>query len=218
MSLIIALFLIIILLCRVVNDKSKEAEYDRKKNAEDRLISDWESLYIDKALEENLTRCIEDENNYAAICEEVFSLLPDTEHWRHLKAGYFYLTDAQVYSQRNYKQAREKCGRDKKMALDIMLASRGKISWTAAHYGYSAYISGSDYCWRERDFEYAETILKLLRIRGVQIKLYYRGGTHRGNYVWEGSSAGIKSIDRYETVMDFDRSVLFKENSIPPTK
>ena len=75
MSLILALVLIAIVLCKVGSDKSKAAAFDREKSKRDSIISDWEDLYVDKDLEARLERCIADERNYTAVREEISKVL-----------------------------------------------------------------------------------------------------------------------------------------------
>lgn len=213
MSLIIAIFLIVILLCRVVGDKSKSAEYDRRKRERDKLISEWESRYTNSGLEKTLRRCIADPNNYGAVCEEIFPILSNTNHWSYLTGGRFVLNEDQV----SLSEDRRQLGKNQRVALDIMLANRGKVSSEAAIYGYKAYVYFGTTSLKESSYEYANMLLGILNNHSAELKLRYYRQMGSESYIWIGSTADLRrtGLD-HEAILPFDRDVLFKSASIPP--
>ena len=217
MSLIIALVLITIVLCKVGSDKSKAAVFDREKSKRDSIISDWEDLYVSRDLEASLRRCIADERNYAAVREEVSKVLSTKEHWRYLSDGDFVLNESQISGVVNYKQAHETLRRNQTIALDIMLANRGKVSAMAAAFGYKAYKRSGTLDLKESAYEYAETILKLMRLRDAKVKLYYYRHIADEAYYWEGTHPYHRNNpSRGEYLTEFEKALIFLENPIPP--
>lgn len=215
MSLIIALFLIVIILCTISGEKSKAAAFDRSAREQDRIVADWEDLYVDRDLEARLQLCIADEYNYAAVREEVSKVLSTMKHWRYLLDGDFALNESQIYGAANYKRAYERMRDNKEIALDIMLANRGKVSVMAAAFGYKAYMSGPREL-KESAYEYAETILKLMRQHGAEVNLYYHGYLGSETYYWEETHPLHKNDPaKYEVKFSFDREIIFKRHPIP---
>lgn len=216
MSLILALVLIAIVLCGVIKDKSKTSAFDRAKNERDKIVAEWESLYVDKELEDRLERCIADENSYSAVRNEVSKVLSGMEHWRYLSAGEFPLNESQIADCQNKKQALETLRTNQRIALDILLASRGKIAMTASAFGYEAYVNNGTLDLKESAYEYAETILKLLRSQGCNVKLYYHRYLSKEAYYWEGTHPQHRNDPAAgEVMLDFDRNILFQRPTIP---
>lgn len=216
MSLILALALIAIVLCKVWNDKSKSTAFDREKSKRDSIISDWEDLYVDKDLEARLERCIADERNYAAVREEISKVLSTMEHWRYLLDGDFVLNESQIVGVVNHKQVREILRRNQTIALDIMLANRGKVSMLAATFGYKAYVRNGTRDLKESAYEYAETILKLMRLNGAEVKLYYHQHLAKEAYYWEGTHPQHQNDPANgEHMLEFDRKEVLGCYSIP---
>lgn len=216
MSLILALVLIAIVLCKVGNDKIKAAAFDREKSKRDNIISDWEDLYVDKDLEARLERCIADERNYAAVREEISKVLSTMEHWRYLLDGDFALNESQIVGVVNHKQAWEILRRNQTIALDIMLANRGKVSMLASTFGYKAYVRNGTRDLRESAYEYAETILKLMRLHGAKVKLYYHQHLAKEAYYWEGTHPQHQNDPvNGERMLEFDRKAIFGGCAIP---
>lgn len=216
MSLIIALVLIAIILCKVGSEKSKIAEYDREKSRQDKIVSDWERLYVDRDLEQKLRLCIADERNYDAIREEVSKVLSTMEHWHYLLDGDFVLNESQLCGTASYKWAREAMDRNQTIALDIMLANRGKVSRMAVTFGYKAYLIHGSLDLRESAYEYAETILNLLRHRGATVGLYYYRGLADEAFYWEGTHPYHRhNPSGGEYLLEFDKKMLFAPNPIP---
>lgn len=215
MSLIIALILIIIVCTLTAKDKSKSEAYERRRNIEKEAVGKWESLYVDKDLEVRLERCIADERNYTAVREEISKVLSTMEHWRYLLDGDFVLNESQIVGAVNHKQAREILRKNQTVALDIMLANRGKVSMLAATFGYKAYVRNGTRDLRESAYEYAETILNILRSKGAHVELLYIYNMGSEDYKWKGSFGDRFKNDDYTTIKPFDRS-LFKTTSLPP--
>lgn len=216
MSLILALVLIAIVLWKIGKDKSKSAAFDREKNIRDSIISNWEDLYVDKDLEARLERCIADERNYAAVREEISKVLSNMEHWRYLLDGDFPLNDNQILGWSNQKQARETLRNNQRIALDIMLANRGKVSTMAATFGYNAYVRSGSYDLKESAYEYAETILQIMRSRGAKVELYYHCHLAKESYYWQGTHPRhCNDPASGEVLKPFDRETIFADNVIP---
>lgn len=216
MSVIIAVILIAIILCKIGSDRSKAAAYDAKKKETDDKISEWESLYVDKDLEKQLELCIADERNYDKVRAEVSEVLSKLEHWRFKLELDFPLNMGQIVGQSNHRQALEKLRENQAIALDIMLANRGKIAMMRATFGYKAYFLFGNRMLQEGAYEYANAILTILQQRGVPVKLCYRRRSGDDAYIWEGSLGYHGGGLPDEIYLPFDKSVLFKENPIPP--
>lgn len=216
MSLILALVLIVIVLCKVGRDKAKSTAFDREKNNRDRVVSEWEGLYVDKDLETRLERYIADERNYVAVREEISKVLSTMEHWRYILDGGFVLSESQVVGVVKHKQAREILRKNQTIALDIMLANRGKVSMLAASFGYKAYVRNGTRDLKESAYEYTETILKLMRLQGAKVRLYYHQYLGEEAYYWEGTHPQHQNVpSKGERMFEFDRRVLLGNNSIP---
>lgn len=215
MSLILALVLIVIVLCKVGKDKAKSTAFDREKDKQDKVVSEWESLYVDKDLEIRLERYIADERNYVAVREEISKVLSTMEHWCYMLDGDFALNESQIVGAVNHKQAREILRKNQAVALDIMLANRGKISMLASAFGYKAYVLHGSRNLRESAYEYAEAILKLMRLQGAKVKLYYHQYLGEEAYYWEETHPQHQNNpSRGERMLEFDRRILLENNSI----
>ncbi|MBE5780695.1 MAG: hypothetical protein E7328_02590 [Clostridiales bacterium] len=219
MSLVIAVVMIVIILCKIGVESVGTSETDRRVRERENRISVFESRYISRDLENRIMDCIEDDRNYDEVLIEVFSALRKTEHLRCLTNGGFILTEDQALaSGKKYKIAQEEKKRNQRIALDIMLANRGKISSSANSIGYMAYSSSSR-ALKEGAFEYVEMLQRLLRNAGANLELFY----HAPKYIWGGSR-------EYETAclhvgcghgkppVAFDRDIIFRQEPIPPIK
>lgn len=208
MSLILALVLIAIVLCKASGEKSKAAEFDKKKNERDNNISIWESRYVDKDFEARLERYIEDEANYEAVHEEVSKVLKTMTYWSHLTDTNFPLNIGQIVGRTDHKIAREDVRRNQAIALDILLANRGKISSRASAFGYKAYVLYGTKELRAGAFEYAKKLLTILRSHGAQVNLFYYSYLSDEAYIWEGSLADHRHGSAGEVVREFDERLL----------
>ena len=216
MSLIFALVLIAIVLWKVGKDKSKAAAFDCERNIRNNIISDWKSLYVDKDLEARLERCIADERNYAAIREEISKVLSNTKHWRYLIDGDFPLNESQILGLSNQKQAYKTLRSNQRIALDIMLANRGKVSTMASVFGYNAYVRSGSCDLKESAYEYAETILRLMRYRSTDVELYCYCYLAEESYYWKGTHPEHRNDPTNgEILLPFDREEIFAHNAIP---
>lgn len=216
MSLIFALVLIAIVLWKVGKDKSKSAAFDRERNIRNNIISDWESIYVDKDLEAKLERCIADERNYAAVREEISKVLSNTKHWRYLIDGDFPLNESQIFGLSNQRRAYKTLRSNQRIALDIMLANRGKVSTMASVFGYNAYVRSGSYDLKESAYEYAETILRLMRYRSTDVELYCHCYLAEESYYWKGTHPEHRNDPTNgEILLPFDREEIFAHNAIP---
>ena len=216
MSLILALVLIAIVLYKVGKDKTRAAAFDREKSKRDAIASDWADLYVDKDLETVLERCIADERNYAAVHDEISRVLLTMEHWRYLLNGEFALNESQISGMTNYKQAHKILRKNQTIALDIMLANRGKVSMMASVFGYNAYVKSGNRDQKDGAYEYADTILKLMQLKDPNLKLYYYSYLAKEAYYWEGANPQHQNNpSKGEVLLAFDKDLLFKKNPIP---
>lgn len=214
MSLIIALMLIFIVCTLTTKDKIKSKEYEYRRDVERTAIEKWENLYVDKELENRLIRCISEKDNYVAIYDEVSKVLANMEHWKYLLDLGFPLNEDQIIGASDYKQARKRMQESQSVALDIMLANRGKVSSWSSSYGYVAYVRKGTTLLKESYYEYAETILNILRSKGARVELLYIYNMGSENYRWKDSFGDRFKNDDYTTIKPFDRS-LFQATSLP---
>lgn len=217
MSLILALVLIAIVLCKAGGEKSKAAEFDKKKNERDKDVSILENQYVDKDFEAVLEHYIADEDNYAAVHKEVSRVFETMPHWNHLANSVFPLNISQICDRRDHRVATEEVRKNQAIALDIMLANRGKISSNAFAFGYKAYILHGTKELKEQSYEYVKTILAILRNRGACVNLFYYRYLSDDAYIWEGSLADHRHGSLGEVVMEFDDSLL-SPVQIPPVE
>jgi len=214
MSLIIALILIVVVWASMSNNKTKVKEYERKRNAERAAVEEWKTLYVDKELEKVLIACISENENYDAVYKEVSDVVANMKYWKYLLDSGFPLNEDQIEGAANYKQAYEEMVRNREIALDIMLAKRGKVSFWASMSGYKAFVRNGTTSLKEAHYEYAETILNIMRRRGAQIELFYLYDTGAEYYRWTGSSGERFGNDERCIIKSFDRS-LFQPSSFP---
>lgn len=202
MSLIIALAMIIIIVCKVVSEKAEFAEIDRKNAERDIMFASWENIYVDNKLEETLRKCISEEENRQLVCEEVFHSIRDTKFFQdYINEDHFLKIGLDE---------------DQRVALDIMLANRGKISSRAARFGYYIYTaSGRAYV--KKAAEYADTILSLINKKRPELKLYYYEHAGSCSYIWGGSRDYVNYNGRDGvTLRVFDKAEFLKTTEIPP--
>lgn len=217
MSLIIALILIIVVCTLVFKDKTKSTMYERRREVEKTAVEKWESIYIDKELEKKLIAYIPEEENYTAVYEEVSKVLANMEHWKCLLDLGFPLNEAQIGDEANHLQALEQIDENRRVALDIMLANRGKVSWYSSAYGYDASVIRGTRSLKEAQYEYAETILNIMRSCGAQVELFYINSSGSEHYGWVGSSLERLKDDGFSSVKEFSR-LLFQTSSVPPVE
>lgn len=214
MSLIIALVLIIIVCTLMAKDKAGTKAYENRRDVEKAAVEKWESLYVDKELEKRLIHCISEKDNYAAVYDEVSKVLANMEYWKYLLDLGFPLNEDQIIGASDYKQARKRMQESQSIALDIMLANRGKVSSWASSYGYAAYVKKGTTLLKESYYEYAKTILSILRSKGARVELLYIYNMGSENYRWKDSFGDRFKNDDYTTIKPFDRS-LFQATSLP---
>ena len=215
MSFIIALILVIVILTLMSNDKTKTVAYERKRDEGKALVKEWEDLYVDEELEKKLTYCISEKENYATVYEEVSETIANMEHWKYLLETGFPLNEDQISGSIDYRQAKERMLRNRNIARDIMLANRGKVSFLASSSGYKAFVRRGTTELRESYYEYAETILNILRNRGAQVELFYLNNAGAESYRWVGSFGDRFRNNKNCVIKNFDRD-LFQVSPVPP--
>jgi hypothetical protein len=187
-----------ILLCRVLGDKAGTAAYDRQRDARQKQEAEWEAKYTDRSLEYRLTTFIEDPRNSEAVRNEVIPALKemianhgDQPLWTYIINGGVVPFD---------------------LALDIMLANRGKISNNTAHWGFEAHNKMAGYA-------RCEWIRDTLQKQGVYATPLYikEVGYRPAEYVWEGSPASHPYSHDQRPMLRFEDALIEpKPVEIPP--
>jgi hypothetical protein len=218
MALMLALIFGAILLCRVLGDKAGTAAYDRQRDARQKQEAEWEAKYTDRSLEYRLTTFIDDPRNYEAVRDEVIDALKEMGakqdaawSWSYEINGGFTLTASQEtmnyirthhITKKLTKKDHEKIGSNvsfyNKLALDIMLANRGKISNNTAHWGFEAHNKMAGYA----RFEWIRDTLHKQGVNVTPIYLKARG-CFKDEFGWEGSHYSHSHPDPYYDTRSF---------------
>lgn len=203
MELVIAVILGVILLIKVGSDKSASAEYDKRVDEKKERSKAFENKYTSQELETMLRGYISSEANYNSVCNEVCAELEGI-NYDYMWSGL--LNDRQLYDvpKSQYKTMYEKMLNDREIALDVLLAKRGKIASIRTAFGYRAFLNSNDKELKKAFFEYAGRIMTLVNQNGIPANLVYKYDGTSSVYVWEGSQ-GDKFYGRpYEKREHFD--------------
>ena len=168
MSLVLLVILLLILLVRVGSDKASSMEYKRVYAEEKAERDEWLSHVVDRALENDLRRALDDPSCADRVNLEIGEALSE-------------MGDAVPWVSKDEK-------------LDILLANRGKISslvemcgeWTACHYRTKPGKYGVEVYDKDGEIRKAELMKWLrdtLRENGLSLELW----RCEGRYYWEGS-------------------------------
>ena len=93
---------------------------------------------------------------------------------------------------------------DKAIALDVLLANRGKIANLRTTFGYRAFLNSNDKELKKAFFEYAGRIMTLVNQNGIPVNLVYKYDGRSSVYVWEGSQGDRFYGRPYEKREHFD--------------
>lgn len=161
MELVIAVILGVILLIKVGSDKSASAEYDKRVDEKKERSKAFENKYTSQELETMLRGYISSEANYNSVCNEVCAELEGI-NYDYMWSGL--LNDRQLYDvpKSQYKKMHEKMLNDREIALDVLLAKRGKIASIRTAFGYRAFLNSNDKELKKAFFEYAGRIMTLV--------------------------------------------------------
>ena len=197
MELVIAVILGIALLIKAGSGKVASAEYDKRVNAERECGEAFENQHTSKEMEAKLREYISDEANYSFVCNEVCAALEGIKYdymWSGL------LNNRQLYDvpKSQYKKMYEQMLNDREVALDVLLAKRGKIASIRTTFGYRAFLNSDNKELKKAFFEYAGRIMRLVNQNGIPVNLVYKFDGTRSVYVWEHSQGDKLRGQSYE--------------------
>ncbi len=193
MELILFIFLGVVLFVCIGSDKRDVRE--ASQNTEKRILwfeerqKSWRELVSDRALEEDLRYFIADPKNYDAVWEEVrsaYSQMPS--YGVCTQISLFPSMVKGVYNGRSYtqKQRENIASSNRRMALDIMLARRGKVrdanTWGSRSFASFAPGEGrrSKLVW-DMTFDFWLYIRDELVRNGVDAKLIFKRPAPQNN-------------------------------------
>lgn len=211
MSIIIVLILVLAIGYLGLRDKKGERKYQRETEERKSISDDFNRKFVDKRLEESISIAFENEESATAIKEEVHQALKHINSWN----GYsLTLTRSDCARLKGWKQkqAERKLNGDRELALNIMLANRGKVSSRSATHGYETYfiLDGHSKA-KLQQFELVEWITNTLEKQGVHVTPIYKFAYGTSVYGWLGSFAvpNDKPMDtiRYE-IKPFVRALI----------
>lgn len=182
--------------------KDKRATERAKMAALDRRVSveAWAVRHTDSKMEARLREIMDDPAYFQEIIKELRSAFAQMPSWSYREYGAVIRADQlpAKMAKASVTTRRDFILRERDLALDIMLANRGKVSTSAASFGYDvpnrALFSTSSF---DRKDELARWIESTLRSQGVDVELTYRqNGAGDRTYVWVGSMAH-RSTSKY---------------------
>lgn len=194
MAIIIAVFLIIIVLAKVLKDKSGEHKYSVKEKAWREGTDRFDAAYMDKSIEDAIRVLFDDKDRLEEAHREVDLAFQQMPHWcgesLYLHPSEFAYKNNK-FTQKAYKDLSKKMERDRQLALDIMLANRGKVASNATWSGYPSYVtqpySDAFQLIKEQQFEFVAWIRDTLQKQGVQLTPICVTSAGGVTYGWLGS-------------------------------
>lgn len=190
MALILAVVMGLILLMKVSSDKANHRVYQQKQEQKNRQLSDTESHYTNKALENAIWNALKNEQNTDNIRREVELALSCTKYWNTHMLLLTYSDTAKLNGKWwTAKRKTEKLHSDRQLARDILLANRGFVSNDAWWWGYNAYLQYNDGLLKNKQFELVELICRTLRKQNIHLTPVYLNGPTESKYAWIGSRA-----------------------------
>lgn len=228
MALVVAVILIIFVLGKMAVEKGGEYEYEQKKQEREKISSAFEEKYVDKLLEDQLWDYVRDERNFDAVAKEMYAAFAEMEHFKDVNV--LLLNKGCIDYSLSKKKIEEQTDLmidNQQLAVDIMLANRGKISTYVSIFGHEAHIypDGSSELFKYRAFELIEWIRDTLKKQGVvAVPVYIKQNDtmvdRGGKYCWKGSSEEVFARtfpdELTYTILPFDRSLIEKkQHKIP---
>lgn len=222
MAIIIAVFLIAVLLYMVLKDKAGEHRYNNAKKEYDASTDGFDALYTDPQLEDSILACFDNSAGLPELHREIACAFCQMSRWKgtHLLLHTSEFSYKAKFTKREFdSQYKQMCG-DRKIALDILLANRGKVSHEAAWLGYKSYVvqqyTDSMQLLKERQFELVEWICSTLDKQGVHLTPVYVCDAARRVYGWRGSKLAPEKQWGTATVKPFDHSLIERPNVAIP--
>lgn len=222
MAIIIAVFLASVLLYKVLKDKAGEHKYNNAKKEYDASADKFDALYTSCQLEDSILASFDDTTRLPEIHKEIDLALNQMVHWKdaqllfHTSEFSFKTKFTKKEFDAQYKKMRE----DKKIALDILLANRGKVSHEATWLGYKSYVvqqyTDSMQLLKERQFELVDWICSTLAKQSIHLTPVYVCDAARRVYGWRGSKLAPEKQWGTAIVKPFDRSLIARPGTALP--
>jgi hypothetical protein len=205
MALIVVLVLIFIVGVKALSEKGAEMQYNESKNKRDFERNAWLAANTDKKLEEELRKYIAHPDNYEKVVAEISPVFKSLEQWAKKGDYILVLHESYMPTARKAKEHHEMVSRNRKVALDILLANRGKVSTDSAWWGYRAYLERDGYgadVLKKSQFELVKWIRDTLNKKGAHVELVCPLD-RLSTYYWAGSQYFIN-----EKVVPFSEDLL----------
>jgi len=205
MYLLIALLLAILFCGKLFVGNTNSKAYDRARNAKKERQEDWYSKYTDAEYEVNLLQYMNNPDNQEKIWNKIHPALLEMSHWKD-ESGWIFSYEQIDPTIKHYDMQRKMVTKHRNVAVDIILALKGKISFISTTER-EAYLRTGDTITKYKNFELAEWIQKQLKRKGVCLELYYKiDNAGLDWYVWEGSP----SCSDDSLFKEFSRELLYE--------
>ena len=220
MELVIAVVLMIILFFRLLPDKVGQSEYKHRKNEWERTTKDFAEHYTNKQLEDAIRQAFSDDTQLPAIRNEVNMAFQQMESWRGERVVLCtsdFTYPKGKFTQKAYRENTEQMYRDRHLAMDILLANRGKVSSDSNRSGYNSYLNTEYQALKEQQYELVEWIQNTLKKQGVSITPVCVDKTGSRYYAWLGSFAAPDPPFATETArLPFERHLIERKKITIP--
>lgn len=220
MELVIAVVLMIILFFRLLPDKVGQSEYKHRKNEWERTTKDFAEHYTNKQLEDAIRQAFSDDTQLPAIRNEVNMAFQQMESWRGERVVLCtsdFTYPKGKFTQKAYRENTEQMYRDRRLAMDILLANRGKVSSDSNGSGYNSYLNTEYQALKEQQYELVEWIQNTLKKQGVSITPVCVDKTGSRYYAWLGSFAAPDPPFATETArLPFERHLIERKKITIP--
>lgn len=150
----------------------------RQKNEAEQRIAKFEDRFVDVSLESYTRDYIRDSAHYPEISAYLKKVLVNTPYERYV------LEDIETFIETERRQV-----------LEIILASKEKLTRAGANAGYPAEIYSNDRKLQLRCYAYAQTINLLMCDAGLSIML----NGDRDTYAWRGSGGDNRNLKPFST-------------------
>jgi hypothetical protein len=207
MHLIIALILIFIVGVKVFGEKCGEMQYNSQHNKENSEREAWITAHTDRQLEERLKRYIANPECYDDVVEEIVPVFKGLEHWASKGSYLLILHERYMPTTKKAEEHRKMVNKNRKIALDILLANRGKVSTDSALWGYRAYLERDGYGadeLKKSQFELVQWIRNTLNNEGENVELMCSVRSGCSTYYWVGTKHHLA----YGTFAPFSEDLL----------
>lgn len=195
MALVIAVILGIVLLCIKCTGNISKAEYNRKVEKWKSGIETFRKTYTDESLEAAIRSCFDDVSKLDKLRIEIDTSIQEMPAWKNRKLILHIcdFTYKNKYTKKEFLMQSERMNEDKKVALDILLANRGKVSIRAARDGYRSYVYKENNSDTRNlaimQYELVEWISDTLQKQGISLEPVFVNNIGITFYGWLGSQA-----------------------------